>query len=175
MTFMSYEELVNKARQEKDEFFKHSKHSPLTPAQQRSFQGLNYFEPDINYRFEVELQEYQNQQEVVIQTSKGDSQKYVRYGFIEFELEGKTNILSVYTQKGSKYFFVPFKDKTTGKETYGAGRYIEIDHLEKNKYILDFNFAYNPYCAYNDNWTCPLTPFENKLDVSIKAGEKKFH
>ncbi len=172
---MSYEEAVNQFRKQKDEFFKKSSQSPLTPAQRDKFEALSYFPPDINFRYEVEIVAYEKQKRIMIQTSKGIPQEYIRYGYIEFTVNDQICRLTVYKSEDSDYFFIPFKDKTTGKETYDAGRYIEVEHIKKNKYVLDFNFAYNPYCAYNENWICPLTPFENNLQCAITAGEKKFH
>ena len=171
---MDYIKQIEEFRKEKDLFFKTSPYTPLTPEQQRKFQGLEYFQVEEKYRFIVELKELKNKTMVKIITSKGTEQEYIRYGVIEFEVDGTKCMLTVFKQPNSDYFFVPFKDKTTGKETYGAGRYIELEHIKGNKYILDFNLAYNPYCAYNDNWVCPLVPFENHLSVEIKAGEKAF-
>ncbi|RLG12869.1 hypothetical protein DRN69_06365 [Candidatus Pacearchaeota archaeon] len=174
-SIMNYEEMVFKSREEKDKFFRNHPYSPLTTEQKRKFKGLNYFEPNISYRYEVKINKYEDQRKVSIRTSKGTAKEYIRWGYIEFERDSKTNILSVFKQEGEDYFFIPFKDKTTGKETYSAGRYIEVENLGDDLYLLDFNFAYNPYCAYNDNWVCPLTPFENNLEIAIEAGEKKFH
>ena len=171
---MEDEKAINQQRMEKDNFFKHSPYSPLTPEQRRNFQGLSYFPFNPKYRFVVELKLFQNQQKVRIITSKGTEQEYIRYGYFEFEVDGKKCMLSVYKQPNDDYLFLPFKDQTSGKETYGAGRYLEVERIGKNKYLLDFNLAYNPYCAYNDNWVCPLVPFENILPVPILAGEKRF-
>ena len=171
---MSYRDLVVKQRIQKDDYFRNHHHSPLTEEQISKFKTLNYFEVDENYRFIVELKQYNKKQNVDIRTSTGSLQTYIRFGYVEFRIKDVLNTLTVYKQHDSDYFFIPFKDLTTGKETYGAGRYIELEKIDKNLYSLDFNFAYNPYCAYNDNWTCPLTPFENILKVEIKAGEKAF-
>lgn len=171
---MSYQESIENQRAQKDNYFKNPHYSPLTEEQLEKFQGLNYFEIDERLRFEVELKEYSQKQEVDIRTSTGVLQKYIRFGYVEFEVEEKKQSLTVYLQPNSDYFFVPFKDLTAGEETYGAGRYVEIEKIEKNKYVLDFNQAYNPYCAYNDQWICPLTPFENNLKTKIRAGEKSF-
>jgi len=171
---MNYQKQIEEFRKEKDMFFKTSPYTPLTSEQQEAFSGLNYFRVDEKFRFIVELKEFKNKTLIKIITSKGTEQEYIRYGFVEFEVDGVKCMLTVFKQVNSDYFFVPFKDKTSGKETYGAGRYIEIEHIEGNKYILDFNLAYNPYCAYNENWVCPLVPFENHLPVEIRAGEKSF-
>jgi len=171
---MSYTEHITGNRMKKDKFFKESPHSPLTPQQKETFQELTYFPADEKYSFKVNLKQFSQQDTIDIMTSKGQVQKYIRYGHIEFEIDSETYMLTVFKQPNSDYFFVPFKDKTTGNETYSAGRYVEIEKESENNYELDFNTAYNPFCAYNDNWVCPLTPFENTLDVEIKAGEKNF-
>jgi len=171
---MTYQESIENQRTQKDNYFRNSHHSPLTKEQQEKFQGLSYFEINERLKFEVELREYSQKQEVDIRTSTGVLQKYLRFGYVEFEVEGELLRLTAYLQPNSDYFFVPFKDLTSGEETYGAGRYVELEKIGKSKYVLDFNQAYNPYCAYNDQWTCPLTPFENILKIQIRAGEKSF-
>jgi len=171
---MNYKETIETQRLQKDNYFKNQHYSPLTEDQLSKFSCLEYFEINENLRFNVELKKYSQQQEVDIRTSTGVIQSYIRYGYVEFEVDGVLSSLTAYLQPNSDYFFVPFKDLTSGKESYGAGRYIEFEKTGKDQYILDFNTAYNPYCAYNDQWTCPLTPFENNLKVEIKAGEKSF-
>lgn len=171
---MTYEEDILKAREEKDAFFKNSPHAPLNETDKARFKGLNYFSVNKDFRFVVELKDYLEQRRVQIITSKGPLQDYIRFGYVEFMLPLVLKSLTVFKQPNSDYFFIPFKDKTTGKETYEAGRYIEIQHVKYKEYVLDFNTAYNPYCAYSDRWVCPLTPYENILDVEIPAGEKKY-
>ncbi|MHA1199765.1 MAG: DUF1684 domain-containing protein [Candidatus Heimdallarchaeaceae archaeon] len=171
---MNYIESIEKQRKEKDNYFKNPHYSPLTEEQLAKFSNLNYFDVDEDLSFTVELKEYSQKQEVDIRTSTGVLQTYIRHGYIEFKIEGIISSLTVYLQPNSDIFFVPFKDTTSGAESYGAGRYIELEMTGKDQYVLDFNTAYNPYCAYNDQWTCPLTPFENILKVEIEAGEKSF-
>ncbi len=171
---MRYEDQLINIRKQKNEFFKNSNHSPLTPQQQEVFHSLDYYNVNEKFKFVVELKLFNQQERVNIVTSKGDVQEYIKHGFIEFEIDSKKHMLTVFKDIDSDYFFIPFKDKTTGKETYSAGRYVELERLNKNKYKIDFNSSYNPYCAYNDNWVCPLTPFENTLDIEISAGEKNF-
>ena len=125
-------------------------------------------------KFQVELMLYEQQNKIDIMTSKGFVQEHIRFGYVEFEVSSKKYSLTVYKQQDSDHLFVPFKDKTNGIETYGAGRYVELENISEDFYSLDFNTAYNPYCAYNDNWVCPLTPFENNLNVEIRVGERNF-
>ena len=107
-------------------------------------------------------------------TSTGTLQKYQRYGQFKFQVDGKEHTLQVYRDLEHGHFFLPFIDATAGRETYETGRYLEIEGLPNGKNLVDFNYAYNPYCAYNDSWTCPIPPRENHLKARIEAGEKKY-
>ena len=157
-------------RKMKDEYFKADPQSPLTEAQKLDFSGLHYFPENPALRFVLELQPFKEKEPASLQTSKGDVRSYVRYGEIHFTVDGEKARLTVYeTEYG---FFLPFVDALAGQETYPAGRYLEIEDQGDGMYLVDFNMAYNPYCAYNDRWSCPLTPIENHLAVAIRAGEK---
>jgi uncharacterized protein (DUF1684 family) len=160
-------------RASKDEFFEHHPESPLTPEQQRDFTGLNYFPHNDALLFELVIHEFEEQATIQIQTSTGEVQPFIRYGQIHFDVGGQETTLTLYTNQHG--YFLPFVDALAGKETYGAGRYIDPEKLPNGKLLVDFNLAYNPYCAYNEQWSCPLTPFENRLNVPIQAGEKNFN
>ncbi len=160
-------------RTEKDAFFAKEAQSPLTPAQKREFHGLNYFPENSDLVFEVDVEKFPEKEKIQMQTSTGDIQTYTRYGRFKFKVDGKETELTIYSDRNG--YFLPFVDSQAGKETYPAGRYLEPETLPDNKFLVDFNLAYNPYCAYNEMWSCPLTPRENHLDVPIKAGEKVFH
>jgi uncharacterized protein (DUF1684 family) len=157
-------------RREKDQLFAKSMHSPLTVDQKRDFHGLNYFPENPGLALEVDVKEFPEKDQIQMQTSTGDIQTYTRFGRFQFEVEGQTAELTVYADENG--YFIPFVDSLSGKESYGAGRYLEPGRLPNGKFAIDFNFAYNPYCAYNERWSCPLTPFENRLKVPIRAGEK---
>jgi uncharacterized protein (DUF1684 family) len=157
----------------KDQFFGTHPQSPLTPEQKIDFSGLEYFPENPALRLEVEIDEFDEKVENPIQTSTGDVQTYLRYGKFNFEAEGEKAELTLFVNEHG--FFLPFVDSLAGKETYGAGRYLEPEPLPNGKFLIDFNLAYNPYCAYNEAWSCPLTPFENRLKVPIRAGEKIFN
>jgi len=157
----------------KDEFFTQDPQSPLTREQKRAFHGLEYFPEAPDLRFELQVEEFDQKDEIEMQTSTGDVQSYTRYGRIRFPVEGQEAELTIYANPDG--FFLPFVDSLAGKETYPAGRYLEPELLPDGKFLIDFKLAYNPYCAYNDLWSCPLTPFENRLKVPIRAGEKNFH
>jgi hypothetical protein len=163
---------LNAFRTEKDSFFARHMQSPLTHEQKRSFHGLHYFPEDESLRLEVRVERFADQTEIEIPTSTGSVQRYRRYGRFKFEVDGQQAELTIY--KAAHDFFLPFVDSLAGKETYPAGRYLEIEPLGRDRFIADFNLAYNPYCAYNAQWSCPLTPPENRLNIPIRAGEKIF-
>ncbi len=157
-------------RAEKDEFFANHPQSPLTPEQKREFSGLAYFAENADLRLEVDVEKFPEEQEIQIQTSTGQMQSYQRYGKIKFTVEGQPAELTLY--KNEHGYFLPFVDAQAGSETYPAGRYLEPEPAPEGRFLVDFNLAYNPYCAYNEMWSCPLTPPENRLKVAILAGEK---
>lgn len=159
-------------RKQKDEFFAQHPQSPLTHEQKRDFHGLDYFPEAPELRLELDLETFAQKDKIEMQTSTGDVQSYIRYGKIRFQVDGQPAELTVYASQDG--FFLPFVDSLAGKVTYPAGRYLEPELLPGGKILVDFNVAYNPYCAYNDMWSCPLTPFENRLKVPIRAGEKIF-
>jgi hypothetical protein len=164
---------LTEIRASKDDFFASHPQSPLTPAQKRDFQGLDYFDENPSLEMEVELEKFAEREQVVIQTSTGQTQTYTRYGKFRFAVDGQEAELTLYA--GEHGFFLPFVDALAGKETYPAGRYLEPEPLPGDRFLVDFNMAYNPYCAYNEMWSCPLTPPENRLKVPIRAGEKVFN
>jgi hypothetical protein len=164
---------VNDFRKMKDEFFQHGHQSPLTTDQKKAFQGLNYFPPNPALRMNIPVDSFPEKQRIEMQTTTGDIQVYQRYGRLSFEVDGQLAELTLYHSEDG--WFLPFVDGLAGKETYPAGRYLEPEELPDGRFLVDFNLAYNPYCAYNDTWSCPLTPFENRLKLPIRAGEKLFN
>lgn len=161
---------LSEMRGEKDSFFASHPQSPLTREQKKIFKGLNYYEENPGLRIEAEAVPFEQLEEIEMQTSTGDIQIYRRFGKIHFEVDGQPAELTIFA--GEHGYFLPFVDSMAGIETYPAGRYLEPEPLPGKKFLVDFNLAYNPYCAYNDQWSCPLTPFENRLKVAIRAGEK---
>lgn len=157
-------------RAEKDEFFASHPQSPLTAEQKKTFNGLSYFPENPALRLKVAVEEFPKREAIEMQTSTGDVQRYQKYGKFKFKVEGQEAELTIYASEHG--YFLPFVDSLANKETYGAGRYLEPEPLGGGKFLVDFNLAYNPYCAYNDNYSCPLTPFENRLKVPIRVGEK---
>ncbi|MBZ0301693.1 MAG: DUF1684 domain-containing protein [Anaerolineae bacterium] len=157
-------------RRQKDDFFKRHPQSPLTPEQQGQFNGLRYYDPNPDLDLTVTVEPFAEKTRVQVQTTTGGVQIYERYGQFTFTVEGEPARLTLY--RADYGFFLPFVDAGAGTETYPAGRYLEPEHLGGNRFLIDFNAAYNPYCAYSDAWTCPITPAENRLKVAIRAGEK---
>lgn len=160
-------------RAEKDEFFGSHPQSPLTPEQKRNFTGLNYFPENEELCLEVVVEPLNDPQPIQMQTTTGSVQMYYRHGRFRFSVDGHETELTIY--RGEHGYFLPFVDSLAGQETYPAGRYLEPEELPGNRFLVDFNIAYNPYCAYNDSWSCPITPTENRLKVPIRAGEKIYH
>jgi len=159
-------------RQLKDEFFGTDHHSPLTADQKQDFTGLNYFPENPDLDLLVDVKRFDEKEEIQMQTTTGHVQTYTRYGRFKFEVDGQTAELTLYD--GEHGYFLPFVDSLAGQETYGAGRYLEPERASDGQFHVNFNLAYNPYCAYNELYSCPITPFENRVKVPIRAGEKVF-
>lgn len=159
-------------RTQKDEFYARHPQSPLTPAQKHDFKGLHYFPENTALRLEVEVEILSTLENITIDTTGGQPQSYQRFGKFKFQVDGQPAELTIY--KNQNGYFLPFVDNLASKETYPAGRYLEPEKLHNGKFLVDFNMAYNPYCAYNDQWSCPITPAENRLKVAIRAGERIF-
>jgi hypothetical protein len=170
---------IKKEREEKDRFMKTSKESPLGDKKE-NFKNLKYFDPDPKYKVIADLIPVQSKKVVVLQTNDGKEQRYLEYAHAEFTLEGVRHKLVLLEVMDMGPFrgklFLAFGDETSAGETYGAGRYLDVAKVPGSSTItLDFNKAYNPYCAYNNSFSCPFPPAENLLKVAIKAGEKNYH
>ncbi len=161
---------LHKERQQKDHFFRRSGQSPIPAEQRAAFSGLAYYEENEALALEVTVEPFAKKTEVQIQTTTGETRWYRRYGQFSFTVDGQEARLTIYQTPNG--FFLPFVDAGAGTETYPAGRYLDPEPLGGNRFRVNFNLAYNPYCAYSDNWSCPITPAENYLSVSIRAGEK---
>jgi uncharacterized protein (DUF1684 family) len=160
-------------RAQKDAYFRQNPYSPLEPEDRQNFSGLKYYEPDLAFQYILQLQPA-DPEPITLQTNTGDEQIYNRIGTVQFEVDGEPARAAIYQSTDRNDLFLPFRDATSGKETYGAGRYLEPVDLGNGEVLVDFNLAYNPYCAYSPNFSCPLPPVENWLKVPIRAGEKKF-
>jgi uncharacterized protein len=164
---------LKRFRAEKDRVFRTDPHSPLTTEQRRAFGGLAYFDENPALVIKGTIDRDVESGEVRMATSAGDEQVYQRYGVVRFRVNGDTAQVVLYASDDSDELFIPFRDATSGRETYGAGRYLEV-HAHGDDVTIDFNYAYNPNCAYDPAWSCPLPPAENWLKVPIRAGEKAF-
>ncbi|MBA2248033.1 MAG: DUF1684 domain-containing protein [Chloroflexia bacterium] len=161
-------------RKRKDVFFKEHDQSPLTPEQRKAFRGLSHFEenPDLRLILDLDTSGEGIGEDVTIGTVSGEAKQYTRAGRVSFDVEGERVTLTVFRERTRGHLFMPFRDATAGNETYGVGRYLEPKLLPDGRISLDLNLAYNPYCAYNHGWSCPIPPFENIVKVPIKAGER---
>ncbi|USZ70683.1 DUF1684 domain-containing protein [Natronosalvus halobius] len=183
-----YRRALEEKRAEKDQFFADHPQSPIPPEDREDFDGLGYFEPDLEYRVKatVDLEEDPEADPVAMETTAGREVRYLRVATLTFDLDrgdpdlaGGRYELAAYSQDGRiDELFVPFRDKTTGQQSYRGGRYMELDvdgDLEDGQaLVVDFNLAYSPFCAFSETFDCPLPPEENWLDVAIPAGEKTY-
>ena len=168
---------VVKDRKTKDLYFIRDDNSPIPIADREYFQRLNYYAPDKAFAFETTLDRLPEPESIIMATSKDKPRTMLHIGHLPFTYEGTEHRLAVYQPEdttGGLYWFIPFTDATTGTETYSGGRYIDIERPYSDTIFLDFNYAYNPYCAYNDKYDCPIPPEENALPIAIKAGEKNY-
>jgi len=175
----TWTEAIEAQRQHKDHYFGEDPRSPLPEAVQAEFDGLDYYPVDPDYRFEVELDRYDDPEPVTVGTSTDGEQEYLAWGTFTVEVDGEEVTITAYkSDPDDERLWVPFRDATSGDETYGAGRYLDLEpehhRTDEGRWILDFNEAYNPTCAYSDRYECPLPPMENWLDVPVEAGEKAF-
>ncbi|TLV02345.1 DUF1684 domain-containing protein [Dyadobacter luticola] len=165
-----YKTKLLEERAAKDEQFKTTKDSPIKDKE--NFHGLHYFEPDLSFRVKANISPYmKDDKEVVVKYTDGTSEKYEKYGYANFTIGGQTQKLLLL--KNEAILSVLFKDATSGKQTYGGGRYLDypLTAVKNNVIMLDFNKAYNPYCVYQETYACPVPPAENTLTVPINAGE----
>lgn len=162
----------------KDKIFKSEQDSPIPSSERSGFQGLSYYPINPKLRFSAKLNRYAGPKQIRLGTNTGEIRSGLRYGYFDFEVENRACRLNVYKLEdaadGGVSLFIPFRDATSGEESYGAGRYIDLIENTVGIYDLDFNRAYNPFCAYNNRFSCPLPPSENMLEVPILAGEKKY-
>ena len=169
-------DLILQERLAKDEAFKSDQSSPIPEKDRPAFRTLSYYPVDPKMKFTAVLHRYPAPEPVRLSTNTGEIRRGLRYGYFEFQVGDITCRLQVYrledAPENGASLFIPFRDSTTGHETYAAGRYIDLKENTSGIYDLDFNRAYNPYCAYNSEFSCPNPPAENTLNVAIRAGEK---
>jgi len=176
----AYIESLIKERKEKDYSMQFDINSPFNRDTTITFKPLNYYEPNPDFVFKSKLFKFDVQDTVAILGTKGETRPAVLLGFLELKKDNKViriNVYQSFSRTGEPYYSIWFTDKTTGNETYGVGRYLDFelnDHPEF-VYTIDFNKAYNPYCAYSSLFTCPIPRVEDYIDMEIEAGEKNFH
>jgi len=176
----SYAEKITKHRESyKQDFIK----EPNSPLKENDLQNLHFYDADSTYKVVADVEILKNEKVFKMPTFDGTSKEFYRFAKINFNLNGQPAIMTLYksmalaNNPAYKYLlFLPFTDETNNKETYGGGRYIDLSSKEiiNNKIEIDFNKAYNPYCAYSDGYRCPVPPAENDLQLEIKAGEKLY-
>lgn len=175
----AYAAQLRKARNEKNRAFREAPTSPLSTAQKPQFDSLKYYPASLDFVVEAAISRNANPDTALIQMSDNKAEKYLRWGIAKFDIDNKPQQLGIYLKASGtdSTLFIPFTDATNGHETYGGGRYLDTAKpaSEATEIKLDFNQAYNPYCAYNNDYSCPVPPAENRLQVAIPAGEKSFH
>jgi uncharacterized protein len=169
---MSPQEYATALRAAKDEYMRDDPGSPLGKQEPGSFGGLKYYPYDPTLALELPLDRDVPSEPVQMGTSTGDSREYRRVGKIHFRVQGAPAEVTLYGEPDN--LFLPIRDATSGHATYGAGRYLEPEMTGDDTVFVDFNLLYNPYCAYNEQFSCPLPPVENWLQVPIEAGEQNY-
>lgn len=162
---------IQNLRSDKNSYLKKDTASPIKD--KINFKGLKYFDVNQTFKIKGTIDKVTSGQTINISMSGGEVEEYEAYGNVKFEIEGVKCALKIFkTPEGN--LFLPFKDLTSNKETYGAGRYLDfgVNEVNGNEISIDFNKAYHPYCAYNHTFTCPVPPADNSLNVAIKAGER---
>lgn len=176
----NYIETLIKERKEKDYSFQFDINSPFNRDTTAKFKPLKYYEPNPDFIFKSKLIKYNVQDTIAILGTRGETRAAILIGFLELKKDGKVHKINVYksfSRTGEPYYSMWFTDRTTGKETYGVGRYLDFEFNDDPEFIytIDFNRAFNPYCAYSSLFTCPIPRVEDYIDMEIEAGERNFH
>ena len=176
-----YDKNLTPFQKEMNEFFKDASISPLKEKDLKNFKGLDFFAFDSSYVVNAALTRTPEEKSFKMKTTTDMLPEYIKYGIVTFDLFGKSYSLNIYknlediNKEGYReYLFLPFLDDTNGFESYGGGRYIDLDVTEEDNLVIDFNSAYNPYCVYDEKYSCPIVPRENYLPLEINAGVKAF-
>lgn len=176
-----YDKNLTPFQKEMNKFFKDASISPLKEKDLKNFKGLDFFAFDSSYVVNAALIRTPEEKSFKMKTTTDMLPEYIKYGIVTFDLFGKSYSLNIYknlegiNKEGYRdYLFLPFLDDTNGFESYGGGRYIDLDVTEEDNLVIDFNSAYNPYCVYDEKYSCPIVPRENYLPLEINAGVKAF-
>jgi uncharacterized protein (DUF1684 family) len=175
-----YVQSILKERSEKDSLFQFDQYSPFHRDTSVTFKPLKYYDPNPEFVFKSKLFLFDKQDTVAVLGTRRETRRVILLGYVELKKDNKiykVNIYRAFSNTGEMYHSIWFTDKTTGKETYGVGRYLDFEFNPDPNFIytIDFNNAYNPYCAYTSMYTCPIPREEDYIDMVIEAGEKKFH
>lgn len=172
----SYTKEIIKERKSIHDFMVSSDESPIPEEDRAKFEALKYYPVKMEYRIKARYNPIEETESLTIPTSTGKEEVYRKAGYATFTLgEKKHNLLLLEAEEGGDdALFLAFADETSGDETYGGGRYINVSKPKGSVVTIDFNLAYNPYCAYNSKFSCPLPPRENILSIPVPAGEKDF-
>ncbi|MCC5936945.1 MAG: DUF1684 domain-containing protein [Lunatimonas sp.] len=172
-----YRERIEAERERQYKYLKFNLESPLTEVQKRELEQLEFYPVDQSFLVKARMEPIETKKMVEVPLTDGSVEKYVRHSFAVFELDGKEVrllLLQAAKEVDKRNFFLAFADATSGEETYGGGRYLNLRQDGQRSITIDFNLAYNPYCAYNPDYACPIPPRENILEIPIRAGEKNY-
>ncbi len=168
-------------QEELNKEFASEEKSPLAPKDFERFKTLDFFEINTSFSIMAKFIRTPYETPFIMKTTTGREPLYVKYGEAHFSLQEEKYILNIYQNQGLKtqpeyedYLFLPFTDLTNGESSYAGGRFIDLRIPEGDSILIDFNTAYNPYCAYNDRYSCPIPPEENHLDIKVAVGVKKY-
>ena len=167
---------IEQQREEKDRDMRNGEDSPFA-SDSIEYKGLNYFPIDRSYKIKARLEIIADKKIATLPTSDGQQKQYLEFAFVVFDLQDQENRLLILETVGGEFdgmLFLAFGDDTSADETYGAGRYLELEQEGENTITIDFNLAYNPYCAYTDGFSCPFPPSGNLLGIPIRVGEKNY-
>jgi len=170
-----YIETIQSSRVETQEYMKNDPDSPFNKKGEVKFNGLKYFEVDSKYKVKANIERLTSPEPTDIQMTNGETEKYFKYAIATFTLDGQLqNLLLLKSEKywDEDMLFLPFYDATSANESYGGGRFLNLEYTDQDILEIDFNLAYNPYCAYTDTYRCPIPPSENNITVEVRAGER---
>ncbi len=170
--FEKYKVELSQYRDERDRFMQFNQESPLPEEERADFDGLNYFSPDSSMRIVADLKNIDDPKTISLNMTNGAPEKYKEIGYANFAHDNQVVNLLVMKSLESGDLFLPFWDTTNGVSTYGGGRYLDPELLSSDKILLDFNYAYNPFCAFAESYACPIPPLQNKIPFAVEAGEK---
>ena len=176
-----YDKSFTPFQKEMNEFFKDASISPLKEKDLKNFKGLDFFAFDSSYVVNAALTRTPEEKSFKMKTTTDRLPEYIKYGIVTFDLFNKSYSLNIYknldiinNEGYQDYLFLPFLDDTNGFESYGGGRYIDLDIPKGDNLVIDFNSAYNPYCVYDEKYSCPIVPRDNYLSIKINVGVKAF-